>query len=119
MDCETRSGIPRRKCGLGHSPNLLVYTWSVPVLVSSVSTCVCSHLCTSGGACPVQDEPLQVRMCGTARGAASESQARVKAAWAPARACTQALFPCSDVLAEGLTTETQLRSGRETSAVEA
>lgn len=30
----------------------------------------------------------------------------------------EALRPCSDVLAVGLTTETQLRSGRETSAVE-
>lgn len=32
--------------------------------------------------------------------------------------CTQALAPFSDVLAVGLTTETQLRSGQETSAVE-
>lgn len=66
----------------------------------------------------VQGVPWQVFMCGTAQGAASGSRARVNVVWAHTRACTQALTPFSDVLAEGLTTETQLRSGRETSTVE-
>lgn len=46
------------------------------------------------------------------------SQACVNVAWASRCACTRHPAPCSDVLAVGLTTETQLCSGRETSAVE-
>lgn len=70
-----------------------------------------------GGEWTVPCAPLQVRMCETLLAVSSEPSACANVAWARTHARTHSAA-CSDVLAVGLTTETQLHSGRETSAVE-